>query len=144
MIDCLGSTIIQKPGQIISFVDNVLENYGQKGFSNSAQSRDSSSRNPIIVVEEDSDEDEEPVKDQQEEDETLALALTLLTSLLAGSTLRAVLLTFLNLLFFTFLTFCGFPNSNTIARKLPPHKAGESHSRSSFRPSCQVFQPLVI
>ncbi|CAG8527828.1 659_t:CDS:10 [Paraglomus brasilianum] len=37
MIDCLGSTIIQKPGQIISFVDNVLENYGQKGFSNSAQ-----------------------------------------------------------------------------------------------------------
>ena len=96
MIDCLGSTIIQKPGQIISFVDNVLENYGQKGFSNSAQSSNRSSKNPIIVVEEDSDEDEgeEPVKDQQEEDETLALALTLLTSLLAGSTLRAVSLIF--------------------------------------------------
>jgi len=89
MIDRLGSTIIQKPGQIISFVDNVLENYGRKGFSNSAQSSDRSSKNPIIVVEEESDEDEdedeEPVKDQQEEDETLALALTLLTSLLAGS-----------------------------------------------------------
>ena len=28
MIDCLGSTIIQKPGQIISFVDNVMDGRG--------------------------------------------------------------------------------------------------------------------
>ncbi|RIB10351.1 hypothetical protein C2G38_1979925 [Gigaspora rosea] len=83
MIENLGSVILQKPGQIIAFVNNVLERYHQK----SSRVKQEASGNKSIFGElgnivKDIDE-EELMEDENEDDEILSLALTLLTSLLA-------------------------------------------------------------
>lgn len=87
MIDRLGSTILQKPGQIIAFTNSVLENYQynyekvqnvNRGKKNNVSLSDLEN---IVGIEESNLQDEEG---QENEDEMLALSLTLLTSLLAG------------------------------------------------------------
>ncbi len=87
MIERLGSTILEKPGQIIAFVNSVLENYQHNhGKVQSTKQRNKryvglSDLENIVDTEEPDFQDED---DQEYENETLALSLTLLTSLLAG------------------------------------------------------------
>ncbi|CAG8478966.1 12155_t:CDS:10 [Ambispora gerdemannii] len=91
MIDSLGSDILHKPGQVIAFANNVLENYHDRVGSDDHGSRQKQEQreNSVglsslanIVYDEESSDVELP-EDQLDEDETLTLALTLLTSLLA-------------------------------------------------------------
>lgn len=88
MIDGLGSSILQKPGQMIAFVNNVLEGYIQKG-ANMERERKSVKNTGIwgelgnIVKDEDSD-DEASVGNDNDDEELLSLALMLLSSLLQG------------------------------------------------------------
>ncbi|CAG8804286.1 9156_t:CDS:2, partial [Racocetra persica] len=83
MIENLGSAILQKPGQIIAFVNNVLERYHQK----SNGTKQTTGENKSILDELDNivkdTNEEELMEDENEDDEILSLALTLLTSLLA-------------------------------------------------------------
>ncbi|CAG8710072.1 7348_t:CDS:10 [Gigaspora margarita] len=83
MIENLGSVILQKPGQIIAFVNNVLERYHQK----ISRVKQETNVNKSIFGELDNIvkdiDEEELMEDENEDDEILSLALTLLTSLLA-------------------------------------------------------------
>ncbi len=89
MIDGLGSSILQKPGQMISFVNNVLEGYHQKD-ANMEERRKSAKPSCIlgelsnIVKDEDSDDEVSAEGNNNDDDELLYLALTLLSSLLEG------------------------------------------------------------
>ncbi|CAG8442579.1 10649_t:CDS:2 [Acaulospora colombiana] len=86
MIDSLGSTILQKPGQMIAFVNNVLEGYsnveanrkGNEGAGLRGRFGGLGELSNIIK-----DEEEDSTEDDNEEDEILSLALSLLASLLA-------------------------------------------------------------
>ena len=88
MIDNLGSSILQKPGQMISFVNNVLEGYHQKD-ANMKERKKSAEPSCIlgelsnIVKDEDSD-DEVSAEGNNDDVELLYLALTFLSSLLEG------------------------------------------------------------
>src|ERR1700722_8149117 len=88
MIDGLGSSILQKPGQMIAFVNNVLESYHHKG-PNKEEERKGVKNSGIlgglgnIVNDEDSD-DEVSVEGDNDDEELLSLALMLLSSLLQG------------------------------------------------------------
>jgi len=88
MIDGLGSSILQKPGQMIAFVNNVLENYHQKGINTEEERKGVKSSGILgelgnIVNDEDSD-DEVYVESDNDDEELLSLALMLLSSLLQG------------------------------------------------------------
>ncbi|RIA90280.1 hypothetical protein C1645_770394 [Glomus cerebriforme] len=86
MIDSLGSSILQKTGQMIAFVNNVLEGYHHKGAYTEKGNNDAKNSGILgelgnIVKGEDSD-DEVSVENNNEEEELLSLALMLLSSLL--------------------------------------------------------------
>jgi hypothetical protein len=88
MIDGLGSSILQKPGQMISFVNNVLESYHQKGTSTEEERKGIKNSGILgelgnIVNDEDVD-DEVSVEGDNDDEELLSLALMLLSSLLQG------------------------------------------------------------
>ncbi|CAG8577005.1 7166_t:CDS:10 [Ambispora leptoticha] len=89
MIDSLGSDILRKPGQVIAFVNNVLENYHSRVDNEDARKKKKQHGNSIElsslanIVDDEENSNVELPEDQQDEDETLTLALTLLTSLLA-------------------------------------------------------------
>ncbi|GES83351.1 transport and Golgi organization protein 6 homolog [Rhizophagus clarus] len=86
MIDGLGSSILQKPGQMISFVNNVLESYHQKG-ANIEEERKNIRNSGILgelsnIVNDDDVDGEVSIEGDNDDEELLSLALMLLSSLL--------------------------------------------------------------
>ncbi|CAH1760594.1 10748_t:CDS:10, partial [Entrophospora sp. SA101] len=89
IIESLGSKFLQKPGHIIAFVNNVLENYDQKEL-NKEKSKKNEAKTSLLdelnnIVADQNDDIMESDSDGQENDELLSLALALLTSLLADN-----------------------------------------------------------
>ncbi|CAG8567531.1 1282_t:CDS:10 [Funneliformis mosseae] len=84
MIDCLGSSILQKPEQMVAFVNNVLEGYHRKDANR--EERKESTRSCILDdlsnIVKDEDSSDEVSSEVNDDDELLYLALTLLSSLL--------------------------------------------------------------
>ncbi|CAG8636092.1 14603_t:CDS:10 [Funneliformis caledonium] len=84
MIDCLGSSILQKPEQMVAFVNNVLEGYHRKDANR--EERKESTRSCILDdlsnIVKDEDSSDEVSSEVNDHDELLYLALTLLSSLL--------------------------------------------------------------
>ena len=87
MIDGLGSSMLQKPGQMIAFVNNVLDGYIQKG-SNTEEERKSVKNTGILGelgnIVKDEDSDAEVSVGSDDDEELLSLALMLLSPLLQG------------------------------------------------------------
>lgn len=96
MIDQLGSKILQKPGQMVAFVNNVLEEYLHKKENNKFEKNVNQQTfkkgwirelSNIVKNEEEDDDDEneeEDDEDTKDNEELLSLALSLLGSLLTG------------------------------------------------------------
>ncbi|CAI2174947.1 13312_t:CDS:10 [Funneliformis geosporum] len=80
MIDCLGSSILQKPEQMVAFVNNVLEGYHRKDANQ--EERKESILDELSNIVKDEDSNDEASTEVNDDEELLYLALTLLSSLL--------------------------------------------------------------
>ncbi|EXX51541.1 uncharacterized protein OCT59_008288 [Rhizophagus irregularis] len=147
MIDGLGSSILQKPGQMISFVNNVLESYHQKGANTEKEKKGINNSGILgelgnIVNDEDVD-GEVSVESDDDDEELLSLALMLLSSLLQEhKNLSIQDLHILNLVFDNLEPLQNHSSSSiqSLARNLRLTISARSASRSSLLNSEESIQ----